>query len=71
MSDTGHNLRRVAAELTAGSRRYNDGDTAAGAHVLAGLLLEVSVHDPEPDPQTVETFLRVADRILERSVRLH
>jgi hypothetical protein len=71
MTDTVLHLRRVAEELTRSSRRYDNGNTQSGAFVLASLLMEYADRDPALDPDIVQTFLGVADRLLERSTRLH
>ncbi len=71
MSDPSHVLKLVAIELTAETRRYPDGGTATGAHLLARLLLDFAERGPFPDEDVVETFLGVAEKMLSRSTTLH
>jgi hypothetical protein len=71
MDDRNHLLRAIAVNLTAKHRRYPDGGMAAGAHVLACLLFEYSERRASPDPDVVETFIGVAEKMLSTSTTVH
>lgn len=64
-------LREIAQNLTAKHRRYPDRAMAAGASLLACLLIEYAQRGSAPHPDVVDTFIGMAEKILMTSVTIH
>jgi hypothetical protein len=71
MQQSKTDLKTIAQELVAKHRRYPNGDMAAGARLLACLMLELTDTGRPPEPDIVNTFVGVAEKMLMTSITVH